>query len=148
MKRLTSIVIFVSALLLFAINDANAQCNQELVNKCALGVGDNATYLKEFRVKLKAQKRGGPRPTARFTVVLNRDAHYRFSLCRAMDYDGEPILELYDANRMLASTYDIRTGREVQAFDFICRKSAIYQVFIYFKEGEEGCAVGILSLVQ
>ncbi len=143
---ITSLIIF-SALFLFSF-DTKAQCNEQLVHECALTVGDNATYMKDFRVKLKRGRRGKPAPVARFSVVLNKGVQYRFNLCKAVEFEGEPVLQLYDTNRLLGSTIDITTGDEYKSFDFICQKSAIYQVFISFKEGKEGCAVGILSIVR
>lgn len=144
------ILAIVATLLLVSYNpvETQAQCNEQLTNQCALEVGDNATYLKEFPAKLKRKRRNDPIPHAPFTVVLNKGTHYRFTLCNAVDYEGEGVLQLYDSNRLLGSTLDITTGKEYKSFDFMCQKTAVYQVFISFKEGKEGCAVGILSMVR
>lgn len=143
------IIVFLIGFLVFSFkNEVNAQCNEQLVNNCALSVGDNATYLKDFKVKLKKAKRNSPPPVARFSVVLNKGTHYRFTLCNANDYEGEGVIQLYDAQRLLGSTINMKTGQEYKSFDFLCKKSAIYQVFISFKGGKEGCCVGILSMVK
>lgn len=145
MNRLIITLIF--ALFFFNI-DVKAQCNEQLVNQCALSVGDNATYLKEFKCKLPKKRRRKPTPVARFTVVLSKGSQYRFTLCKAEDYEGVPILELYDTNRKFGGTYNIATGKHFKSFDFICTKTGVYQVFMQFMDGKEGCAVGIMSLVK
>lgn len=126
---------------------AFAQCNDELVNMCALDVGD-ATYLKDFKIRLKKGKKNKPAPVARFSVVLNKGTHYRLSVCDAQEFEGEVILQLYDNDKLLGSTYNVATGKSYKQFDFVCKKSAVYHLFYSFKEGEEGCSVGILSFVN
>ncbi|PLX12900.1 MAG: hypothetical protein C0594_01905 [Marinilabiliales bacterium] len=123
-----------------------AQCNDELVNICALDIGE-ATYLKDFKVRLKKAKKGKPAPVARYSVVLNKGTHYRFSVCNAQEFEGEAILQLYDNDKLIGSTFNVATGKTYKAFDFICRKSAVYHLFFSYKEGKEGCSVGILSFV-
>ncbi|MBI4647941.1 MAG: hypothetical protein HY738_15470 [Bacteroidia bacterium] len=144
---MSKIKFLILALLMAYKFDAFSQCNDELINICALDIGE-ATYLKEFKVRLKKAKKGKPAPVARFSVVLNKGTHYRFTTCNAKEYDGEVILQLYDADRLLGSTYNVQTGKMYKAFDFICRKSAVYHLFFSYKEGKEGCSVGILSFVN
>ncbi len=145
MKKII-IVIFLAAL--FANVDVKAQCNEQLVRKCALDIGDNATYLKEFKVLLRKRKRRKSTPSRSFSVVLNRGTHYRFNLCNAEDYEGRAVMMLYDADRLLVTTFDMATTKEYPSVDFICTKSAVYKLYVSFKEGKEGCAVVILSMVR
>jgi len=127
---------------------ALAQCNDQLVNDCALNGGDNVTYIKDFKAKLAKGKRGSPAPTAQFSMLLNKGSHYRFGICSAVEYEGKGVLQLYDAERMYGSTYDFTTGKESPYFDFLCKKTAVYQIFIYFQDGLEGCAAGIVFMVR
>ncbi len=147
MNRIITLVVF-SFLLLALSQESKAQCNDELVNICALSVGDNAVYMKDFRAKLPRAKRNQAFPFAKYTIVLNRGTHYRLTLCNATDFEGEAIMQLYDDSQLLGSTIDLSTGREFNSFDFMCQKTDVYQIFISFKEGKEGCAVGILSMVR
>lgn len=147
MNRL--IIAIIAALLFVAAGSkAKAQCNDQLVNTCALSTGDNATYIKDFPAKLKRARRGKQPPVATYQVALKKGNHYRFTLCNAVDYEGEGVLQLFDNQSQMGSTLDLTTGKEYQSFDFLCKKSAIYRVYISFKKGKEGCAVGILSLVR
>jgi len=124
-----------------------AQDNVELVAQCAASAGD-VTYLKDFVVKLDAAVPGGNPPTAKFSMVLSKSTQYRFSICTAPNSDGEAILQLFDMNELQGSTYISATGKEFPFFDFKCQKTGVYHVFISFKEGKPGEAVGVLSFVK
>ena len=119
----------------------------QLVAQCAASAG-NVTYLKDFVVKLDAGTLGGAPPTARFAMILSKNAMYRFSICTAPYSDGDAVLQLMDMNRLLGSTFIQATGKEFPYFDFKCQKTGVYHVFISFKEGKAGESVGILSLVK
>ena len=115
--------------------------------QCA-GSAGNVTYLKDFVVKLDPGIPGGNPPSAKFSMVLSKNTQYRFSICTAPDSEGEAILQLFDMNVLQGSTYISATGKEFPSFDFKCQKTGVYHVFISFKEGKAGEAVGILSFVK
>ena len=138
-------LIFIS--FIFLSSEVFAQDNVELVAQCAASSGD-VTYLKDFIVKLDAGVPGGNPPSAKFSMVLSKNTQYRFSICTAPDSDGEAILQLFDMNVLQGSTYISATGKEFPFFDFKCQKTGVYHIFISFKEGKPGEAVGILSFVK
>jgi hypothetical protein len=121
-----------------------AQSETELVEICT-EIAKDATYLKDFKALLDA---GTPPPVQRFTVVLQKDTKYRFSICSSKDYPGEGILQVYDNNRLIATTYNVATGKSVPVIDLNCLKTGPYHIFIQFKDGKPGLAVGILSFVE
>ena len=123
---------------------AFAQTEDELVEICGM-VAKEATYLKDFKIRLDA---GDPPPTQRFSVILKKDIKYRFSVCNSKDFEGKVILELYDNNRLLATTYVVATGKDYPSIDYICQKTGAYHLFFKFKEGKPGLAVGLLSMVE
>jgi hypothetical protein len=139
------ILLFIS--IIFLNNGGFAQDNVELVAQCA-GSAGNVTYLKDFVVKLDPGIPGGNPPSAKFSMVLSKNTQYRFSICTAPDSEGEAILQLFDMNVLQGSTYISATGKEFPSFDFKCQKTGVYHVFISFKEGKAGEAVGILSFVK
>ncbi|HBF87207.1 MAG TPA: hypothetical protein DDX39_01095 [Bacteroidales bacterium] len=108
---------------------------------------EGATYIKDFKVRLKKAKKNENPPVAKYSVVLNKNTVYRFSVCSATEFEGKAIIQLYDKESMLGSNYNMATGKEYPSFDFYCKKSGIYDVFMSFKGGAEGCAAGILSFV-
>ena len=144
---------FYIILALFAINllginsDLLAQSGQELVDICGMVAGD-ATYLKDFQIKLDAAKPGEEAPIARHSVVLSKNTKYRFSVCNSKDFTGEAVLQLYDNNRLLGTNYIVATGKSYPTFDFKCTTTGVYHIFITFKEGQQGMAVALLSFVE
>jgi hypothetical protein len=124
----------------------NAQDISQVVAQCAAAA--DAVYLKDYVVNLDASTPGGAPNQARFALMLSKNTKYRFSVCPAPNSEGEPILQLYDMNVMVGSTFIEATGKDFHMFDFNCQKSAIYHIFISFKEGKAGEAVGILSFVK
>lgn len=148
MKRIILSLTFILAFA-FAYIGVSAQCNQKVVYKCATENG-NAIYLRDFNAKLKKAKPDAAAPVAKFSVVLNKGTHYRFNLCDPPGFEGRSVLYLYSSNKLIASTYNRAKDKDYRSFDFICRKTGTYYVFIAYKEGEKekkGCAVGILSFV-
>ncbi len=152
MKRLALITTLLTGLLfILAPYKAQAQCKQQMVYACA--TKGKSIYLRDFNTKLRSSK--PHERSARWTVVLNKDAHYRFNLCTPEGYEDKVIMTLYDSQHPektnpYGSTYDPKTGKHTDSFDFICRKSGMYYISIRLKEGvkvKKTCAVGILSFV-
>lgn len=151
MKKFIISIIVAFAIISFSFQEAQAQCRQQMVYTCA--TKGQSIYLRDFNTKLKnttAAESG-----ARWTVVLNKDAHYRFNLCTPEGFEKKVILTLYDSQnpentKPFGSTFNSETGKYNNSFDFICRKSGMYYVSIRFKDGvadKKTCAVGILSFV-
>jgi hypothetical protein len=143
MKKITVTLI---TLLFIALSYINAQDISQVVAQCAAAA--DAVYLKDYVVNLDASTPGGAPNQARFALMLSKNTKYRFSVCPAPNSDGEPVLQLYDMNIMVGSTFIEATGKDFHMFDFNCQKSAIYHIFISFKEGKAGEAVGVLSFVK
>jgi len=129
------------------VMSAHSQDISQLTAQCAANAGD-VMYLKDFVVKLDQGTPGGAPPTARFALLLSKNVVYRFSICTAPNSTGEAILQLFDGSTMIGSTFIASTGKEFPFFDFKCQKSAVYHVFISFKEGKAGEGVGIMSYVK
>ena len=143
MKRL--VTIFITLLLPIHIF---SQFEAEFVDHCATSAGEDATYLKDFQVTLSEATPNQRQPVARFPLVLSKNNIYRFSICTADGSVGKAILQLYDSNKLIFSSYNKDSGEEFNPFNFTCQKTGIYHVFISFNEGKEGQAVGILSYVS
>jgi hypothetical protein len=124
-----------------------AQSAVDLVEQCAKDAGEDATYLKDFIVKLGEAKPGSKLPVARYPLVLSKNNVYRFSVCATAQSGGKAIISLYDSNHLIFSSYDEDTQEEFNPFNFLCQKTGIYHVFISFVDGKSGEAVGILSYV-
>jgi hypothetical protein len=125
-----------------------SQFGPGFVEQCATNSGKDATYLKDFQVVLNAALPEQVPPIARYPLVLSKNNIYRFSLCTPEDSPGKAILQLFDSNQLIFSSYNKETGEEYNPFNFLCQKTGIYHVFISFQEGKEGQTVGILSYVN
>lgn len=124
-----------------------SQCNAKLVD-IAVGQNRGATYLKDFRVKLPAAQKGKPMPIARFKIMLNSGNHYRFNVAKAQEFQGVPIIQLYEGKKLLGTSYLASKDKDFKMFDFLCSKTTTYELIITFKDGKAGCAVAVLSLVE
>ena len=141
------IFLYISIALIFMGSIARAQDDAQLVAQCAANAG-NVTYLKDFVVKLDAGTPGGKAPSAKYSMVLSKNTKYRFSICTSPNSEGEGVLQLWDMNTMMGTTFIPQSGKDYPFFDFNCQKTGVYHVFISFKEGKPGSAVGILSFVK
>ena len=140
--------ILILAVFTFVCSDfIQAQDVSQLTAQCAANAGD-VMYLKDFVVKLDQGTPGGAPPTARFALLLSKNVVYRFSICSAPNSQGEAVLQLFDMNTLLGSTFITATGKDFPFFDFKCQKTGVYHVFISFKEGKAGDGVGIMSYVK
>ncbi len=159
-KTIISLFIIVLAFTTFLVSETNAQCRQQLVYACATHQDPNASasiYLRDFNTKLRRATKTPVKETGtKWTIVLNKDAKYRFNLCVPDGVEGQVVLTLYDSqhpefSKPYCSTYDKDKDKDYPSFDFVCQKSGMYYVSIRFKENSEAkktCAVGILSFVS
>ncbi len=142
MKKVLNVIL----LLLMAKSFAYSQCNQTLVTNCCHNISSTSVFLQQYRAKLGAAKSKTDLPVARFSVLLSKGNTYRLDICSALDFEGEAILQLYDGNKLVASTYQASSKTDFKAFEFYCSKTAIYKIYISFLDGKPGCAVGVLSM--
>ena len=124
---------------------AMAQTEDESLDICGALAGPDATYLKDFKVRLDASD---PANIQRYPVVLKKGNKYRISIASSRDYEGVMKLELYDSNRLMATTNNPATGVDYPSIDWICTKTGAYHLFFSFKDGKAGMGVGVVSLVN
>lgn len=144
-------ILKISGLLLivmFAMTSLFAQDMQDLVHKCSVSAGTDATYLKDFIVKLNAAGSDNRPPMFRQSLALRKNVTYRFSVCNMDESEGEAVMRVYDQTKLILSTWYPDTGKEYNIINFKCMKSGVYTIVINFKEGKKGEAIGILSYVN
>jgi hypothetical protein len=137
------IIILLTLVIGLQFSNALAQ-SDELVNVCALGIG-NATYLKDYKVKLSASSVSPP--SAKFNVILNKGTMYKITVCNAEGYAGEAVVQLME-NATILGTNIKPDGSFVTAIGFQCQKTGMYSINVSFKDGKEGAAVAILSYIN
>ncbi len=126
----------------------SGQTSDPLVTSCVMNAGPNAKYLKDFRVQLgKAASAGELRYKTQMSLWKN--TKYRFTMCNSDDSKGKLILNVKDdANKVVISSFDQKTGKTYPYIDFICNKSGIYQLNYDFTDGQQGSGVGVVSMVK
>jgi len=138
-------VLIIILTLVFGLQFSNVLAqSDELVNVCALGIG-NATYLKDYKVKLSASSVSPP--SAKFNVILNKGTVYKITVCNAEGYAGEAVVQLME-NATILGTNIKADGSFVTAIGFQCQKTGMYSINVSFKDGKEGAAVAILSYIN
>ncbi|HAM09471.1 MAG: hypothetical protein A2X05_16855 [Bacteroidetes bacterium GWE2_41_25] len=144
MKRFLTII----SLLLYTGFILTGQSSDPFVSKCVMNTGNEAKYLKDFRIQLgKAAEQNDLRYKANMSLWKN--TKYRFTMCSAEDSKGQLILSIKDdANKVILSSYDKKTGKTYPFVDFVCNKSGIYKLNYDFTDGQQGSGVGVVSMVK
>lgn len=124
------------------------QITDPLISNCATNAGANARYLKDFRIELgKASNPTDLRYKANMSLWKN--TKYRFTMCNAENSKGQLILAIHDeANKLIVSSQDKKTGKIFSFVDFECQKSGIYQISYDFTDGQQGSGVGVVSMIK
>jgi hypothetical protein len=139
----------VTLLLLFVAGAlVKGQNTDAMVTSCVVNAGPNSKYLKDFRIELgKASTSSDFRYKAQMSLWKN--TKYKFTQCNAENSKGQLILIIKDdANKVVTSSYDQKSGKIYPTIEFICNKSGIYQLSYDFKDGQQGSAVGVVSMVR
>jgi hypothetical protein len=113
-----------------------------------MNAGTDAKYLKDFRIQLGADT---VKNELRFKahILLWKNTKYRFTMCITDDTKGELILDIKDeANNVILSSIDQKSGKNNPVLDFKCSKSGIYQLNYDFTNGQPGSGVGVVSIVK
>jgi hypothetical protein len=140
--------LFTISLLLITGFILNGQSSDPFVSKCVMNAGNDAKYLKDFRIQLgKAAEQNELRYKANMSLWKN--TKYRFTMCSAEDSKGQLIINIKDdANKVILSSYDKKSGKTYPFVDFVCNKSGIYQLNYDFTDGQQGSGVGVVSMVK
>ena len=146
MKKIFFLTAFLFTVAFFS-QTVKAQTEAQKVELCSKAAG-GATLLESYPVQLPAAKDGERAPVFRQAVMMKKGNKYRFTICTDEGSAGDGVLKLFDEAKSMGSNYLEDSGKIVQSFDFDCNKSAIYIIFISFKDGKEGSAVAVVSHVK
>lgn len=141
-----AVLVFSLNIFLALLNNTHAQCGNALRDVVLNEIGD-ATYLKDFRVRLDEGKPKEP-PKKEFPILLNKGTHYRFNVKADEKCEDQVIMKLYDFTKYYGANYDPDDGTTYEYFDFFCAKTQVYYVSLSFVDASEGCAAAIVSFVE
>ncbi len=142
MKKFLLIVILFVSVVSFS---SYAQCGEDLLKLALKEIGDTQ-YIKDFPVELKQEQKGVKTGYIKFNVILNSNSKYSFSATNGSSNQEKVVMQLFDGDKMVASNF--YEGQMLNGFDYVCRKTKVYNLVFSFRGGVEGCARGVLSLVQ
>jgi hypothetical protein len=146
MKKIffVTVILFTTA---FFFQSLKAQTEAQRVELCTKIAG-GTTFLESYTVQLSGAKDGERAPIFRHAVALRKGNKYRFTICTDEESSDEAVLKLYDEAKLMGSSFIPETGKEYQNFDFDCNKSAIYIIFVSFKNSREGSSIAVISHVK
>ena len=124
------------------------QASDPLVSNCIMKTGADTKYLKDFRIDLG--KAASPEELRyKVTISLWEHIKYRFTLCNSEDSKAMLILKVKDeTDKVVASSFDLNTGKTNPFVDFLCPKSGIYKLNYDFWDGQQGSGIGVVSMVK
>lgn len=146
-KKLLFIIAISPLFLLFSSFDAKGQCGDELVNVCHGKLG-NTRFIRSFPIQHSERESGASPRVTRYDLILNRGTTYRIFSCNDKTKPGKVIVSLYRGDQLIATTYDINTQRHFPYIEYPCNASGKYYLTFTFEDGNEGCAVGMISTVE
>jgi hypothetical protein len=141
-------LIFTITFLLAGTLLVKSQSKDQLFSNCIINADNEAKYLKDFRIQLG---KTAETQNLRFKVKISlwKNTKYRFTQCNAEGSKGQLIINVKDdANNLVLSSYDKKSGKTYSYVDLICNKSGVYQLYYDFKEGQEGSGIGVISMVK
>ncbi len=124
------------------------QSTDPLVSNCVMNAGNNAKYMKDFRIQLG---KSAAQVELRFKANMSlwKNTKYRFTMCNSQDSKGQLIMSIKDdGQKQILSSFDSKTGKTYPYVDFICQKSGIYQLNFDFSGGQQGSGVGVVSVIK
>ncbi len=146
-KRYRPIVIVV---LLFMITTGfkKGDCTKDSMRSEAVDRLKKFTLIQDFPVYLKKKGKKDPIESKKIMITLNRDVRYKFYTIRNDEYEGQPVLTIYNNEKcefMLGSTYNNYLKKFYNELEFECKSSGTYCLCLNFQDGLEGCALGVFS---
>ncbi len=143
-----NITFFLAIIFLALGSTVKAQTEAQKVEMCSKIAGQEATYVKDIIVDLPAAQGNEKIPSSKTTLILRKDNKYRITICTDDDSPGRGYVQLFDNETMMASTYNVSTGKEIKGFDLDCQKTGAYHFIVQFLEGKAGKAVIIISFLK
>ena len=157
MKRIVSIstasafifFIFIS----FSFIGKKSGCDSNAVYEQALKKLSSFSLLKDYRVYLKAAKKNTPAETVYFPMTLNRGVKYKFFGAQSGEYEGKLTISLFTLRNgkpdfLFATNYENDLNKIYESIEFQSESTMNCLIAFAFKDGKEGCGVGISSFLK
>jgi len=106
------------------------------------------TLIQQFPFYMKKKKKNEETEYKKQVITLNRGVRYKFFAVKNADYDGQPIITIYNNEKqefLLGTTYNATFKRFYNELEFECKTTGNYCLSFSFLDGMEGCALGVFS---
>jgi len=140
-------ILIITVVLILNFTFAFSQCDENLVEKAIKNSGKDALFIRDFKIKNTKKHTSFLSPVMSTEIELISGFVYRFYVENEEIYEATAILQIYEDNMLLGSTYNFETKTYEKSFDFICDETGNFDLIMSFIEPLEGCAVGIMSIV-
>ncbi len=123
-------------------------CEKESLMTEATSKLKKYTLIQDFPFYIKKRKKSGEIEFRKQVITLNRGVNYKFYTIRNNDYEGMPILTIYNNEKqeiLLGSTYNNAMKKFYSEIDFECKTTGNYCLSLSFQDGMEGCAIGVFA---
>jgi hypothetical protein len=123
-------------------------CTSSKMTSTAVDQLKKYTLIQDFPIYLKKRKKNDEVEYKKQIITLNRGVRYKFFAVKNPDYEGQPILAIYNNEKqefLLGTTYNPTFKRFYNELEFECKTSGNYCLSFSFLDGVEGCALGIFA---
>jgi hypothetical protein len=81
------------------------------------------------------------------TLKLNKGTSYKFKITNNLDnYSGKAVLQLLDSDKPVLT--NLFNDKYFETFNFVCGKTAFYDILIHYPDKKPGHSVVDISMVQ
>jgi hypothetical protein len=114
---------------------------------CASAYGQKEIFIKQIEFKLTNVSDVDYENEYFLTMKLNKGSTYKFKITNHRDnYAGQAIIELMDANTLILTNQ--LNEKYYETFNFVCNKTAFYDILVRFKDKRPGYSLIDILLVQ
>jgi hypothetical protein len=137
----------------FSFTTKRSDCDSDDVYLQTLKKLDEFSLLKDYRVYLQNKKKNTAAETVYYPITLNRGVQYKFLCAESKKYDGKLTISLYTVRNakpdfLFATNYMKELDKVYESIEFKSESTMNCLVAFSFKDGKEGCGVGISSFLK
>lgn len=114
---------------------------------CSSAYGQKEIFIKQIAFKLANISDVDYENEYFLTMKFNKGSTYKFKIMNHRDnYAGQAIIELMDANTLIITNQF--NEKYFETFNFVCNKTAFYDILVRFKDKRPGNSLIDILLVQ
>jgi len=114
---------------------------------CSSSYGQKEIFIKQIAFKLANVSDVDYENEYFLTMKFNKGSMYKFKIINHRDnYAGQAIIELMDANTLVITNQF--NEKYFETFNFVCNKTAFYDILVRFKDKRPGNSMIDILLVQ